>query len=197
MLWEKFYYFQLSVILKSTRSNSQKLSICLQTCISTAVNSFLVFIFFLFRKRAVHSFHLADRCSPFSLGLCVKFIIKEDLSNWICLERAGLCWRLGSSIEVSWGQITAAESIECWIERTIWLTVSLPCYTEVFEHPPLAKRSWKHFFLEEEEIDQKELISQVLVTIYYLTLSNTLRLFVLRPGSWLYICRLFKICLVK
>lgn len=91
-----------SVTCRSTRKVSQKLFIYLPTCISGAINSFLVLVFFFFRKRAVHSFHLADRCGSFSLGFCVKLIVKEDLINWIGLERAGLGRRLGSPIEVSW-----------------------------------------------------------------------------------------------
>lgn len=150
-LW-KILLLQFSVILKSTLRISQKLFIYWRTCISTTVNSFLVFIFFLFRKRTVHSFHLADRCSSFSLGFCVKLIIKEDLINWIWLERAGFCWRLGSSIEVSWsGQNNSCW--KCWMlnweseQNDLVYVSALLSYTEVFEYPPLAKRRPKHFFL--------------------------------------------------
>lgn len=101
MLCEKFYYFRSSVTLKSTRTTTWESVVCLQTCGASAVNSFLVLVFLLFRERAVHSFHLADRCSSFSLGFGVKLIIKEDLIHRVGLEGAGLCWRLGSAVEVS------------------------------------------------------------------------------------------------
>lgn len=68
---------------------------------SSAINGFLVLIVLLFGERAVHPLHLADRGGSLPLGFGVKLIIKEDLVHRIGLERAGLCWRLGSPIEVS------------------------------------------------------------------------------------------------
>lgn len=193
-----FNYFQFSVTLKSTWKIDQlKLFIYSQTCSSTAINSFLVLIFFFFRKRAVHSFHLADRRSSFPLGFCVKLIIKEDLINWIWLERAGFCWRLRSSIKVSWnGQNNSSWKEWCWIESQNSMTqgTSLPCclISRILNdhHWPKGSQntsSWKW----RREKEQKELISQVSFIMDILTLSNFLILFVLRIGSWLHVHRLF------
>ena len=88
-------------MLKSTRTTTQESVVCLRTCIASAINSFLVLVFLLFRKGAVHSFHLADGRGSFSLGFGIKVIIKEDLIHRVGLEGAGLCRRLGSAIEVS------------------------------------------------------------------------------------------------
>lgn len=97
----KPYDLQGRVTLKPTGRVTQKPFIPLRTCMSSAINGFPVLIVLLFGERAVRPLHLADGGGAFPLGFGVKLIIKEDLVHRVRLERAGLCWRLGSPVEVS------------------------------------------------------------------------------------------------
>lgn len=49
MFWERFYCFQVRVVFKPTRKINEKLFYYLQTCSSTAIDSILVLVLFLFR----------------------------------------------------------------------------------------------------------------------------------------------------
>lgn len=63
----------------------------------------LLFLFLLWCS-TVLSVHLTDRGCAFSLDLCVKVLIKQNLVHQVWLHRAGLCRGLRCPIVVSWNE---------------------------------------------------------------------------------------------
>lgn len=61
-----------------------------------------LFFLFLLWCGAVLSVHLTDRGGAFSLDLCVKFLIKQNLVHQVRLHGAGLCRGFRGPIVVAW-----------------------------------------------------------------------------------------------